>query len=252
MKQHSTRRFLIVVISLCPGFLWSGQALAQGDEIEPTPTIIEIPEEPGEVSVAIGETMVAKARIYTYRGIELQKAVEARQRGGSGAGRPSVIIQPQYLVARSEDSLWVYYTGNVIYKQGGVTDMTGELGTGGLQNRVGGFRFSKEDPTDIEIWVRQHRGRGFYIEEPLEYREATIGGGGEHNEAEELVFGGLKDNEMQFIYRKHVGTSPEPAVEETISVSRDSGPAVSVKGASVEILDTTADSVKFRMLANFE
>lgn len=231
---------------------WSGGALAQGDEIEPTPTIIEIPEEPGEVSVGVGETIIAKARIYTYRGIELQKPIEARQRGGSGAGRPSVIIQPQYMVARSEDTRWVYYTGNVIYKAGGVTNMTGELGTGGLQNRVGGLRFSKEDPSDIEIWVRQHRGRGFYMEDPLEYREATIGGGGELNEAEELVFGGVMDDQLQIIYRKHIGAAAEPAVEEIISVPQADGPEISLKGARFEILGATADSIKYRMLNNFE
>lgn len=250
-KLFSFRR--VVLIGFCAMTMhWSGIALAQGDPIEPTPTVIEIPEESGQLSVAIGETMVAKARIYTYRGIELQKAIEARQRGGSGAGRPSVIIQPQYLVARSEDSKWLYFTGNVIYKQGGVTNMTGELGTGGLQNRVGGLRFSKEDSSDIEIWVRQHRGRGFHIEEPLEFREATIGGGGEFNEAEELVFGGVKDEQLQIIYRKHIGAAPEPATEEIINVSQADGSEVSVKGASFEVIEATADGIKFRILKNFE
>lgn len=252
MKQSSLKRSLTAVFLLSFGIGWSVQVLAQGDEIEPTPTIIEIPDEPGEQSVAVGETIIAKARIYTYRGIELEKTIEASQRGGSGAGRPSVTIQPQYLVARSEDRKWVYYTGNVVYKQGGVTNMTGELGTGGLQNRVGGLRFSKDDPSNIEIWVRQHRGRGFYIEEPLEYRDATIGGGGELNEAEELVFGGVKDDQLQIIYRKHIGAASEPAEEETISVPQADGPEVTLKGARFEIIEATADGIKFRMLNNFE
>lgn len=252
MNQNLARRSSIAVFLLSLVSCWSGLALAQGDEIEPTPTIIEIPEEPGEGSVAVGETIVAKARVYTYRGIELQKPIEARQRGGSGAGRPSVIIQPQYMVARSEDTRWVYYTGNVIYKQGGVTNMTGELGTGGLQNRVGGLRFRKDDPSDVEIWVRQHRGRAFYIEEPLAYREATIGGGGERNEAEELVYGGVENGQLQIIYRKHVGAAPEPATEEIVSVPRAAGTEVSVKGASFEVLEASAETIKYRVLTNFE
>jgi len=252
MKQIPTQRPLLAVLLLISGFHWSTPALAQGDEIDPTPTIIEIPEVPGDVSVAVGETIVAKARIYTYRGIELQKPIEARQRGGSGAGRPSVIIQPQYLVARSADSKWVYYTGNVIYKAGGTTNMTGELGTGGLQNRVGGLRFSKEDPAEIEIWVRQHRGRGFFIEEPPEYREATIGGGGEFNEAEELVYSGMQNDEIQIIYRKHVGAAAEPAIEESISAPAAAGAKIAVKGASFEVLEATADHIRYRPLKNFE
>jgi len=230
----------------------SAIALAQGDEVPPSPTILVIPEEPGESTAEVGATIAARATIYTYRGIELLKAIDAPQRGGSGAGRPSVVIQPQYLVARGEDSRWIYYSGNVLYKQAGVTNMTGELGTGGLQNRVGGLRFSKADPSEYEIWVRQHRGRGFYIEEPVEYREATIGAGDDLSEAVELVYGGRDGDRLTIIYREHAGTAPEPVVNDSIGISLSDGPEFDIRGTRIEVIEATADELRYRVLRNFQ
>ena len=233
-------------------FLYTGLAFAQGDEISPAPTYLEIPENAGEATVAVGETIAARVTMYTYRGIELLAEIDAEQRGGSGAGRPSVLIQPQYLVARGEDSKWVYFSGNVMYKQAGVTNMTGELGTGGLQNRVGGLRFSKESPDEYEIWVRQHRGRGFFIENPIEFREATIGAGDDLSTAVELVYGGRDGENLIVIYREHSGSAAEPVVNESVSLAMSSGPAFTVHGVRFEVIDATADTLTYKVLQNFQ
>lgn len=229
-----------------------GLANAQGDEIPPRPTVIEIPDMQQEVAVAQGEPMIAKARVYVFAGLKLLRTIDAKQRGGSGAGRPTVTIEPQYLVARTEDSKWTYYAGNVVYKNAGVTDMTGELGSGGLQNRVGGLRVRKDDPDDIEIWVRRHRGRGFFTEEPFELEDATIGAGDDLSEAKELAFGGMNGDMLELIYREHAGTSPEPVLEETLSIDIADSPTVSVKGARFEVLEASAGKLRYRVLQNFE
>ena len=90
------------------------------------------------------------------------------------------------------------------------------------------------------------------MEEPLEYREATIGGGGERNEAEELLFAGMTVGELQVIYRRHIGASPEPAVEEIIAVQAAGGAEVTVKGVRFEVVEATAEQIRYRVLKNFE
>ena len=226
-------------------------AHAQGDEIPPGATVISIPETADRFNVGTGETVAAIATIYTYDGIELKSPINARQRGGSGAGRPTVVIEPQYLVARSEDSHWIYYSGNVIYNQAGVINTTGELGTAGLQTRVGGLRINKDNPDDIEIWVRQHRGRGFFIEEPPVFESATIGAGEESNTAKELAFGGVEGNEIILIYREHAGTSTEPVHEEAVRTTFAAGETIAVRGVRLEVVDASESGLTFRVLENF-
>lgn len=253
MNKKIRLQILTVPVLLGLGLLhFAGPAAAQGEDIAPGVTIIEIPDNRDDATVIPGETIVAKARVYVYQGIRLQSRIDARQRGGSGAGRPTVAIEPQYLVARTEDRNWTYYAGNVIYRHAGVSNVTGELGSGGLQNRVGGLRIRKDDPEDIEVWVRGHRGRGFYIEEPLEYESATIGAGDELNTAEELVYGGIDGDTLRIIYREHAGTSAEPVTEKGLRLDLTSSSVVTAEGASIEVLSADPDSLNYRVLQNFE
>lgn len=244
---QAASRAALCLLALCA----SVGAQAQGDEIAPGATVISIPETADRFTVGPGETVAAIATIYTYDGIELKRPINARQRGGSGAGRPTVAIEPQYLVARSEDSHWVYYSGNVSYNQAGVINTTGELGTAGLQTRVGGLRINKDDPDDIEIWVRQHRGRGFFMDEPPVFESATIGAGEESNKAKELAFGGVEGDRIILVYREHAGTSTEPVHEEVLRTAYVEGQAISVKGVRLEVVEASEDGLTFRVLENF-
>jgi len=229
----------------------SGFAHGQGEEIAPTETVIEIPDHNEDARVQRGETIVAKARVSVYQGIRLLSRIDGKQKGGSGAGRPTVTIEPQFLVARTEDKRWTYYTGNVGYTYAGLSNVTAS-GSGGSQNRDGGLRMRKDDPNDIEIWVSRYRGRGFISEEPFEFERATIGAGAESSVANELVYDGRDSSAVRIIYREHAGASTEPAHEETVIIDLSGGSEISVKGVRLEILAADADSLHYRVLENFE
>lgn len=242
------RTFTIVAVLI---FIHApGAALAQREDIVPTETVIEVPGLEVEVHVAPGETIAAKARISVFQGVNLLNQIDGKQKGGSTAGRPTVLIVPQTLVALTEDKDWIYFTGSVRYKYAGVTNVTAS-GIRGGQNRAGGLKVRKDDPDDVEIWVSQYRGRPFVFDGPLELENTTLGADAENDSARQLVYDGVQTGTLRIKYREHEGNAPAPVYEESLTFDLSNDSVVSARGVRLEILSVDGDSLHYRVLKNF-
>jgi hypothetical protein len=54
------------------------------------------------------------------------------------------------------------------------------------------------------------------------------------------------------VYREHAGSAPEPVVDESMDFSLSAGPEFDIKGARIEVIEATADELRYRVLQNFQ
>lgn len=122
--------------------------------------------------------------------------------------------------------------------------------------KLRGFKFCF-DKTDNSAFIPNTFGvcdlvgKAILNSGPLKVEPADYVDPQSHYFKQELVYAGRLGNTLRFVYRQHSNDQSKPALSHEVSYDASEG-TVGYKGARIEVLAATANTIKYRVLRHFE
>ncbi|OIO78993.1 MAG: hypothetical protein COW11_03515 [Candidatus Omnitrophica bacterium CG12_big_fil_rev_8_21_14_0_65_43_15] len=206
--------------------------------------VIDIPYLNQESRVELGETIVAKGKIYscTYKGMTLFNEVHSQGEPKALVGG-SVSVPPGDLIMKAEDAEWEYFYA----KQVMITRW------GAVWPGVGGLRFSKINST-IEIFAPDFTWAWSKVPHAVpQYKIHKIKSDKEHKPSfkQELIYNGRLGNSVKFLYREISDDMMRPAFSQEIQYDLNDGKTIGFKGSRIEIIKASNTELRYKVIKNF-
>lgn len=262
MSVHSLFRSSVLLAAV---LLFNG-CVSQKQAILPNLKVVDIPPINTEQTAELGDTIVAKGKLYTYHGIDLRNEVSA----GDGIWLLKFTVPPQKLVAKMEDNEWTYFVGE------NVTSYDAVVGT-----RVvfGGLKISKT-PTNQEPSAavqkrsaasEQHHGsmglnkplfRPYAIfgnstivsltpNPPPDFEFVEVNAMNKPGFRQELIYNGKSGDSVKFLYRELSNSMLRSPFSQEVQYDLKESHVIGFKGVRIEILEATNTHLKYKVITSF-
>lgn len=214
-------------------------ALSACSSIQPTTPHFERVDRPplgNEVTVNIGDTVVAKGKRYTFKGIHLISPLTKSSGITLGYDIPA-----QKMPAVYEDEKYTYYSAQRMMQK--------DLMLGAMPS-AGGICISKDSPTEILVYVQAGHCVWNVTDEAL-IEPTTVVSETSPGFVQELIYNGRVDDFVKFLYREFAQDIARPAFSQEVQYDLDDGPIVGFKDARIEIISATNTELTYKVIQTF-
>lgn len=212
----------------------------------PALDVVDLPPLDTEQVAEIGDTLVAKGKIYTYDGLNLRNEAV-----GGGALLLKFQVPPGPLPAKKEDEDWTYYYGD------GVTATDTSINSqrtvpGGLKIARRSFISGEDDfvKGDVRIFsdspVITLRPLS-----PLDIEHTRVSAVEKPSFKQELIYSGRSGDEVRFLYRELSGSVMRAPFSQQVQYDLSQDSVIGFKGVRIEVLEATNTQIRYRVLSSF-
>jgi len=223
---------------LAPLALSLGACAIPKTAIVPVTTAIDSPPLDTAQEAEIGDTMVKKGQITTYRSITLSNEVSA----GDGWISKKLTVRPQTLLATKESRQWTFY-----YAVDNVEIYDAVLGA---SPAIGGIAISKEDPAKVRIFASE----GAIMYTPGDSPALVHGESyakGKSGFQQELIYNGRVGDMGKFLYRELSNDLLRGSFSQEVQYDLSEDSMIGFKGLRIEVLEATNQSIRYKVKKSF-
>lgn len=196
----------------------------------------------GEITTTeVGESVVRKARIYQFDAYLLLR--EFRHDGQGLDASVSITLSPGFYIRTRTNDTYDYYISEL--------PMVTACALGLCNSVYGGFVFRKDDPQHIRVYSESSTPNGMEIREIPDWKKTTYSSEDKSNLRRELIYNGLSDSTVRFLYREFISDMARPAFSQELTYDLDAGSEIGFRGVRIEILEATNVILKYRVLIPF-
>lgn len=225
-----------MAILCCLSVFLFGCAASQRS-VAPIQKIFDTPQLHIENTAELGDTIVAKGKIYTYDGIELLNQVQA----GDGFIIIKFTVAPQKLLMKLEDDSWQYYYGD------NVTAYDAIVGTKPV---MGGLKLSRNEPGKIAIFANSPHVTLSPNPEP-KIEKLKVSALDKPSFKQELIYNGRAGNYVKFLYRELSNDMMRAPFNQEVQYDLSESSIIGFKGVRIEILNASNTTLQYRVLSSF-
>jgi len=205
--------------------------------ILPNRQVIDWPSHHEVNSVAVGDTLVSKGEVYTYRAMKLKEEVTSAYR----AIFIKVTVPPGELIARKDDASWTYYYS---------TNMTAYRAMSGERKIEGGIRIHKETG-EARLFEDVAGSPVIHKASTDNYELTEIEIEDEPGFRQELIYSGRSGDTISFLYREFSQDLIRPDYSQEMQYDLTGGAIVGFKSVRLEIIEATNTEVTYKVLQGF-
>ncbi|MDB6126030.1 MAG: hypothetical protein JWQ71_5023 [Pedosphaera sp.] len=251
---------LLAAISVLSGCVSPKQTIV------PSLKIVDRPPLNTEQSAELGDTVVSKGKIYSYRGIDLKNQIEA----GDGVWILKFKIPPQKMVAKMEDKEWTYFVGE------GITSYDAIIGT---RPAFGGLKISKTSTNKAAMEtehkkpaIMEQRQGALASSKPMfrpyalfgnsttvslipnpapDFEYVEVNAMDKPGFTQELIYNGKSGNSVKFLYRELSDSMLRAPFSQDVQYDLKESKIIGFKGLRIEILEATNTQLKYKVITSF-
>lgn len=194
---------------------------------------------PGEaVAVGLGDVVLEREESTRHEGILLENEISWFDLWGLR----SFTLRPGPLKAREADQDFTYYYSDGLISREAVAGV-GYPASGGICVR-------KSDATYIRVFTAKGSCSVVPDQRP-QIRSLSIAAPGAENYRQELIYRGKSGSTLDFVYRELRDDQPLPTLALDFHIDLADGPAFSLRGARIEVIEATNTKLIYRVLSSF-
>ena len=206
--------------------------------LNPELQVIERPPLNQENTSELGETLVERGKVYTYKAIRLENTVSA----GDGYILKKLTLQPGLLTATLHDDKWRLYTTDKLAVYDAV------LGT---QMQLGGLAISQANEKEVKFYLNGSVLKLMTPKPSPVFTHTTVNDVDRPGFRRELIYNGRTGDSLKFLYHEDSTDLLRGPLSEEFQYDMKDGAIVGFKGVRIEVLEATNTSIRYRVLASF-
>jgi hypothetical protein len=202
--------------------------------------ITNMPQLETEATADIGETLVAKGKLYVYDGLELQERIT-----DNGIMR-EYIVEPNAMRLEREDSAgtkWFVASPGAYWINDKYTRRRAEP--------AGGYLLKKVDGSLELVGAYDMSGAGKITPAVPRHRVGKLVDRAQPNFRQELLYGGRIGNQIKLTYREFAGDLIRPGFTQEAQYDLAAEQVVGFKSVRIQVIDATNTRLKYKVLASF-
>lgn len=209
----------------------------------PKPPEIQITNMPPldtESTADIGETLVAKGKLYVFDGLDLQERIT-----DNGIMR-EYIVEPNAMRLEREDSAgikWFVATPGAYWINDKYTRRRAEP--------AGGYLLKKADGSLELVGAYDLTGAGKITPAAPRHRVGKIIDKAQPNFRQELLYGGRIGNQIKLTYREFAGDLIRPGFTQEAQYDLTAEQVIGFKSVRIQVIDATNTRLKYKVLSSF-
>ena len=200
----------------------------------PPITQISFPKIGAESSVNVGDTLVSQGSFSEHDAIQVHESI------GLGLLNAYTITKGIFLKIGEQNDIEYYsinnnFDGGGVLEKSALADPTKAVQAYKNENRICGISV-------FNGYVCSSSGRYTRIKHPVASPNAF---------QQSIIYSGKVGNRIKFGYREFSGNTARPAFNNDVDYDLGESKIVGYKGARIEVIDATNESIRYKLLSNF-
>jgi hypothetical protein len=209
----------------------------------PAPQVeyVDLPPLNSEASAEIGETLVAKGKIYVFEGLELLDRIT-----DNGIAREYILEAGSMRLERTDSD------GSKFFAPPGDSYYVNDKAFGRRVKPLGGYLILRPNGELELTGYYDLTNAGKVFPTAPRFRAGKVLDRAQPNFRQELIYGGRVGSQLRLTYREYAGDLIRPGFAQEAQYDISAESVIGFKGVRIEIIEATNTKLRYRVLKSFQ